>query len=132
MCWPKTIGLVAIAGALQFGATTDAVAGAPKWLQSLSVQREDSDSRLEGTWYVTGSYDDLANPEPVDFRVYLMSDGTFVDSDNYRGRWVVSNASFAMYYADEAELGYVGLVEGRTITGRFRGEHTSGLFQMTR
>jgi hypothetical protein len=88
-----------------------AAADNPNWCQASSAQTQELAAYIEGPWYVTGSYDDPEQPEPVDLRVYLLSDGTFVDRDNYRGRWLVSGEGFAMFYADESQLAYVGVAE---------------------
>jgi hypothetical protein len=86
-----------------------------------------------GVWQVNGAFDDPAKAdEPVDFWIVLLSDGTFVDQDNYRGRWVAADNVFAFSYFDESKLLYVGAVREDRIEGNFAGVDTSGIFVMSR
>jgi hypothetical protein len=86
-----------------------------------------------GVWRVNGVFDDPSKAdEPVDFWVALLSDGTFVDRDNYRGRWVATDDVLAFSYYDESKLLYVGVVRGDRIDGHFAGVDTSGSFGMSR
>ena len=94
---------------------------------------EDRTEFISGSWYFSGGYDDPARrDEAVDFSAYFLSDGTFVDRDNYRGRWIAAGDSFSMYYLDASQLVYVGTIDGARVAGRFRGRDVSGHFQMTR
>ena len=87
-----------------------------------------------GVWQINGRFDDpMKANEPVDFWVMLLSDGTFRDRDNYRGRWVASESSFALAYIDESRLLYVGgPMHDDRVESRFSGEDTSGSFEMRR
>lgn len=86
---------------------------------------------IPGAWHISGQYDQIGQ-EPVGFRATFAPDGTFVDRDGYPGRWIISGATFAMFYPDESQLGYVGTIDGDTISGRFEGLSNSGSFQMQR
>jgi hypothetical protein len=105
-------------------------AAAAETCQKADVAREGA-GFITGAWNIEGSYDE-AGREPVGFTVTFASDGTFVDRDNYRGRWLISGSSFTMYYPDESQLGYVGAISGDMIIGRFEGLQNSGAFQMSR
>jgi len=95
-----------------------------------SAPREGSDF-ISGAWNIAGSYTD-GTEGAVNFSATFATDGTFVDRDNYRGRWIISGASFTMFYPDESELGYVGTIQGREISGLFFGRETNGQFRMSR
>lgn len=86
---------------------------------------------IPGTWQISGQYDQIGQ-EPVGFRATFALDGTFTDHDGYTGRWIISGSTLAMYYPDESQLGYVGTINGDTISGRFEGLANSGAFQMQR
>jgi hypothetical protein len=126
------VGILIIAWSIQFSPAGIAAADDPDWRRTASAQSQELAAYIEGPWYVTGSYDDPEKPEPVSFRVYLLSGGTFVDRDNYRGRWLISGEAFTMFYSDESQLAYVGVAEEGEIIGRFRGRDTSGEFRMSR
>lgn len=85
---------------------------------------------IAGKWQFSGSFSD--QPDGVGFTATFARNGTFVDQDNYPGRWIVSGQTFAMFYPDESELGYVGVIRGDEIVGRFRGRTVSGDFRMRR
>ena len=93
-------------------------------------QQYEGAALVVGQWRVGGQFDQ--NGGPVNFGVTLSADGTFVDTDDYKGRWLVSGSSFSMYYPDESELGYAGTIKGGAISGRFRGRDNSGVFRMER
>ena len=86
---------------------------------------------ISGAWNISGSYTD-GSTGSVAFVATFAADGTFVDRDNYRGRWIISGSSFTMFYPDESELGYTGTIQGREINGLFFGRDTNGQFRMTR
>lgn len=90
-----------------------------------------SGSFQAGRWNVTGTYDGESTPS-VNFWIQFNADGTCIDRDNYRCRWIVSGQAFTLFYPDESELGYVGTLSGNTVAGRFVGLHTGGTFSMRR
>lgn len=95
-----------------------------------AAQSREGSNFISGVWRVTGGYSTGENV--VNFTVTVSPDGTFVDRDNYRGRWVISGSSFTMFYPDESQLGYVGTISGDTISGRFDGRDVAGHFRMSR
>lgn len=88
-------------------------------------------SFVAGRWNVTGSYDGESTPS-VNFWIQFNADGTCVDRDNYRCRWIIWGQAFTLFYPDESELGYVGSLSGNTIAGRFKGRDVAGIFEMRR
>jgi hypothetical protein len=122
--------ICAVSAALLFAFATPA----PAHAQSAASETAQCQSRegagfISGEWRVTGGYADGASG--VDFTVTFSPDGTFVDRDGYRGRWIISGGAFTMYYPDESQLGYIGVIQGGRISGRFDGLDTAGTFQMT-
>lgn len=95
-----------------------------------AAPREGADF-ISGAWNIGGSYAD-GTEGSVNFVATFAADGTFVDRDNYRGRWIISGSSFSMFYPDESELGYTGTIQGREISGLFFGRDTYGRFRMSR
>lgn len=114
----------AMIAALLFGLCANFFTAAPAMAQT----REGA-SFISGEWRITGSYSD--GTSGIDFTVRFSSDGTFVDRDNFRGRWLITGSSFAMFYPDDSQLGYTGVISGNRITGRFEGASTAGSFTMS-
>ena len=102
----------------------------PAWAQSAPAPIPGAD-QIAGTWQFTGRFDGEETGS-VNFSATFAGDGTFVDQDDYPGRWILSGQAFSMFYPDESELGYVGVLRGGEITGRFQGKSASGDFRMTR
>lgn len=126
----RAVTAFAFALALQFA--TGAAGAAPladACQTNKAIQVEGADF-ITGTWHVTGGYDD--GGDSVNFDVTFAADGSFVDADNFPGRWMISGSSFTMYYPDETWLGYVGAIQGNAIIGRFQGRDNSGQFEMSR
>jgi hypothetical protein len=126
----RIIAAFVLASALQLASGTAFAAPSAEACQAdkASPQIEGANF-IAGSWRVTGTYDDGGN---VNFVITFAADGSFVDSDNFPGRWLISGSNVSVYYPDESWLGYVGAIEGDTITGGFRGSDNSGQFQMSR
>lgn len=130
------VGQVLRALVLAFGfATAFVSATAPMSIAYAQTPKPEEGVRegaqfIVGRWNFTGAYSDGQND--IGFWADFRPDGTFVDRDNYPGRWVISGSSFSMFYPDESQLGYVGVIENGRVSGRFDGATTSGVFEMSR
>ncbi len=127
----RIVTVVVLASTLQLTSGTAVAAPSAEACQAEkpSAQNLEGADFIAGSWRVTGTYDDGGS---VNFVITFAADGSFVDSDNFPGRWLISGSHVSVYYPDESWLGYVGAIEGDTITGRFRGSDNSGQFQMSR
>ncbi len=95
-----------------------------------SAQTREGADFISGRWVFAGQYEN--GDDSINFWTVFSPDGTCVDRDNYRCRWIISGSSFVMFYPDESELGYVGAISGQTVSGRFSGKDSAGVFRMAR